>query len=391
MAGVGFGREENSMRKLRVGVIGIGFIGAAHVEALRRLGYIDVVAVSDMSGGKQKARELFVPGGYDDYREMIEKEELDAVHICTPNYLHFEMAMYAMEKGLSVMLEKPLTMNVEEAEKLCAYAKEHGIVTGVNHSLRMNPQVQQMKAMVKSGEVGDIYAVTGAYQQDWLFLESDWSWRLEPELSGKTRAFSDIGTHWIDMVEDIIGQRAVEVLAEFEIMHKTRKKPLKSVATFSGMALRPEDYEDREIRTEDWCSILFRFEKGAVGSVNVSQVTAGRKNQQVISISGSKCALHWDNEDSQELWIGRREGFNQKAVKDPSILSEPAQAVIGYPGGHVEGFPDTFKAQFGKFYKAVLDRDPAQKDFANFEDGLREMVLNEKVYESAQKRAWVKI
>lgn len=379
------------MKKLRVGVIGIGFIGAAHVEALRRLGYVDVVAVANHNNGAQKAKELFVEQGYDDYREMIDKESLDAVHICTPNNTHYEMAMYAMEHGVNVMLEKPFTMTIEEAEKLCSYAKEHQIVTGVNHSLRMNPQVQQMKAMVQSGEVGDIYAVTGCYLQDWLYLDSDWSWRLEPELSGKTRAFSDIGTHWIDMVENITGQRAVEVLAEFEIVHKNRKKPKKQVATFSGMALRPEDYEDVPIKTEDWCSILFRFENGAIGSVNVSQVTAGRKNQQVISISGSKCALHWDSEDSQELWIGRRETFNQKAPKDPSILSKAAQSVIGYPGGHVEGFPDTFKMQFEKYYQSVLNKDTSKKDFANFEDGLREMILNERVYESAQKRAWVKI
>ena len=379
------------MKKLRVGVIGIGFIGAAHVEALRRLGYVDVVAVANHNNGAQKAKELFVEHGYDDYREMIDKESLDAVHICTPNNTHYKMAMYAMEHGVNVMLEKPFTMTIEEAEKLCSYAKEHQIVTGVNHSLRMNPQVQQMKAMVQSGEVGDIYAVTGCYLQDWLYLDSDWSWRLEPELSGKTRAFSDIGTHWIDMVENITGQRTVEVLAEFEIVHKTRKKPKKQVATFSGMALRPEDYEDVPIKTEDWCSILFRFENGAIGSVNVSQVTAGRKNQQVISISGSKCALHWDSEDSQELWIGRRETFNQKAPKDPSILSKAAQSVIGYPGGHVEGFPDTFKMQFEKYYQSVLNKDTSKKDFANFEDGLREMILNERVYESAQKRAWVKI
>ena len=379
------------MKKLRVGVIGIGFIGAAHVEALRRLGYVDVVAVANHNNGAQKAKELFVEQGYDDYREMIDKESLDAVHICTPNNTHYEMAMYAMEHGVNVMLEKPFTMTIEEAEKLCSYAKEHQIVTGVNHSLRMNPQVQQMKAMVQSGEVGDIYAVTGCYLQDWLYQDSDWSWRLEPELSGKTRAFSDIGTHWIDMVENITGQRAVEVLAEFEIVHKNRKKPKKQVATFSGMALRPEDYEDVPIKTEDWCSILFRFENGAIGSVNVSQVTAGRKNQQVISISGSKCALHWDSEDSQELWIGRRETFNQKAPKDPSILSKAAQSVIGYPGGHVEGFPDTFKMQFEKYYQSVLNKDTSKKDFANFEDGLREMILNERVYESAQKRAWVKI
>ena len=157
------------------------------------------------------------------------------------------------------------------------------------------------------------------------------------------------------------------------------------------MALRPEDYVDQPISTEDWCSILFRFEKGAIGSVNISQVTAGRKNQQIITVSGSKCSMHWDSEDSQDLWIGRRETFNQRAEKDPSILSDEAKAVIGYPGGHVEGFPDTFKMEFAQFYKAVGENNTAQGVFANFEDGYREMLLNDRVYESAQKRAWVKI
>lgn len=379
------------MKKLRVGVIGVGFIGKAHIEALRRLGFIDVVAISEKGNAQDKAAALYIEKGYDNYKEMIEKENLDAVHICTPNNVHYEIAMYAMEHGLAVMLEKPFTVSVEEAQRLSNYAREHHIVAGVNHSLRMNPQIQQMKAMVKNGEVGNVFAVTGDYLQDWLFLDTDWSWRLEPELSGKTRAFSDIGTHWVDMVEDIIGQKAVELIAEFEIVHKTRKKPLKEVATFSGMALRPDEYEEKEIHTEDWCSILFRFDKGAVGSLNVSQVTAGRKNQQVISISGSKCSLSWNNENSQELWIGRRETFNQEAVKDPSILSEEADAVIGYPGGHVEGFPDTLKANFAQFYDCVIKNECSKKSFATFEDGLREMIINEKVYESAQKREWVKI
>ena len=379
------------MKKLKVGVIGIGFVGAAHIEALRRLGYVDVVAVAHRSGGKAKAEEYFVPNGYDDYREMIDKEELDAVHICTPNNTHHEMAMYAMKKGIAVLLEKPATMTVAEAEELHAYAKEHKIVNCLNHNLRMNTQVQQMRAMVKNGEVGEVFSITGGYIQDWLFFDSDWSWRLVPELSGTTRAFSDIGTHWIDMVEHITGLKAVEVLAEFGNMHPVRKKPTKPVASFAGMALRPEDYEEAKIETEDWCSILFRFDNGAVGSMNASQVTAGRKNQQIISITGTKCSLHWENEDSQELWIGRRETFNQKATKDPSTLSEEARSVTGYPGGHVEGYPDTMKAQFDKFYRALMANDTSKQDFADFEDGVREMILCDKVYESAQKRAWVQI
>ena len=379
------------MEKMRVGIIGIGFIGAAHIEALRRLGYVDVVALADAQGAEEKAAQLYVPKGYSDYKEMLDRENLDAVHICTPNFLHYEMAMAAMERGIHVMVEKPFTVTLEEAEKLAAYAEQNHILSGVNHTLRMFPQVAQMKALVDKGDVGDIYAVHGCYLQDWLFLDTDWSWRLEPAMSGKTRAFSDIGSHWIDMVENIIGQKAVELLAEFEIVHKTRKKPLKEVETFSGMALRPEDYEEKKIETEDWCTILFRFEKGAIGCVNVSQVTAGRKNQQIIEISGSKCSMKWDSEDSNELWIGRREAYNQKVVKDPSLVEPKAKEVIGYPGGHVEGFPDTFKMQFHKFYQAIQKKDGGPVDYATFRDGVREMYLNDKVYESAQKRSWVKV
>lgn len=379
------------MKKMRAGIIGIGFIGAAHIEALRRLGYVDVVALADPNGAKEKAEELFVPKGYDDYKNMIDKEDLDAVHICTPNFLHHEMAMYAMEKGLSVMVEKPFTVTLKEAEELDKYAKEKNLVTGVNHTLRMFPQVMEMKALMEKGEVGDVFAVHGAYLQDWLYYDTDWNWRLEAALSGKTRAFSDIGSHWIDMVENIIGQKAVELLAEFRIVHEKRKKPLKEIETYSGISLKAGDYEEKVIETEDWCSILFKFEKGAIGSVNVSQVTAGRKNQQVIEVSGSKCSLKWDSEDSNELWIGRRDSYNQKVPKDPSLVEPKAAEVIGYPGGHVEGYPDTFKMQFKKFYQAIEKNDTGDVEFATFEDGVREMLLNDKVYESALKRAWVAI
>lgn len=377
------------MKKMRAGIIGIGFIGVAHIEALRRLGYVDVVAIATTSRAQEKADRLYVPKGYEDYKEMIDNEELDCVHICTPNSMHYEMAMYAMKKGVHIICEKPMTVTLQQAKELRDYAKEKDLIGAVNFTLRMYPQVVQMREMVKSGEVGNIFSVHGVYLQDWLFFDTDWSWRLEPELSGDTRAMSDIGSHWIDMVETIIGQKTTEVFADFETFHKTRKKPLKEVETYSGMALRPEDYEETEINTEDYCSLLFHFDGGAKAAVTISQVYAGRKNQQIISISGSKCSLHWDSEDSNELWIGRRDSFNQKAAKDPSILADEAKKVIGYPGGHVEGYPDTFKQNFHKVYTAIREGKNVEGDFATFEDGYREMLINEKVFESAKTRQWV--
>lgn len=379
------------MKMFRTCVIGVGFIGAAHIEALRRLGNVEIVAISDIPNAQAKADAFFIPRGYDDFKEMLDVEKPDVVHICTPNASHYEMAMYAMERGISVVCEKPLTKTLAEAKKLADYAKKHNIVTGVNFNCRWYPQVMQAKAMVESGDVGDIYTIHGSYLQDWLYYDTDYSWRLEPEVSGESRAFADIGSHWIDMVESVTGLRVVELFADFETFHKIRKKPLKPIATYSGMALRPEDYEEKPIGTEDYCTVLFRFDNGAHGNCTISQVFAGRKNQMVLDIGGSKCALHWDSEDSNELWIGHRETFNQKAAKDPSILSSLARASISYPGGHVEGFPDTFKQNFKSIYAAIESGDTGKRVSANFEDGLREMELCEAVVKSAKKGRWIKV
>ncbi len=379
------------MKQFRACVVGVGFIGAVHIEALRRLGNVEVVAIADETGAAEKASRYCIPRAYIDYKEMLEREKPDVVHICTPNNLHYEVAMYAMERGVSPICEKPLTTSVEQARELVDYAKKHSIVTGLNFNFRYYPQVMQMRKMIEKGDVGDIYTVHGAYLQDWLYLDTDYSWRLEPEVSGESRAFADIGSHWTDMVEAVIGQQAVAVLADFETFHKTRKKPLKPIDTYSGMALRPEDYAEVPIYTEDYATVLFRFDGGAHGCCNISQVYAGRKNQTIVSIGGSKCALHWDSENSNELWIGRRETFNQTAVKDPSILLPETSAIISYPGGHVEGFPDTFKQNFKRIYQAIDEGDTGRHEFARFEDGLREMILCEAVIQSARQRRWVKV
>ena len=377
------------MEKLRAAVVGIGFIGAVHIEQLRRLGNVEVVAISDFSGAEEKAKAHFVPKGYSDYKEMLDKEQLDCIHICTPNNTHFDIAMYAMERGVNVVCEKPMTCTAEEAAMLAARAKEKGLINAMNFNCRFYPMAYQMRQMVRSGQVGDIYTIHGGYLQDWLFLDTDYSWRLEPEATGASRAFADIGSHWIDLVEYVTGQRVTEVMADFAIFHKNRRKPLKPIETYSGMALRPEDYQEVPITTEDWATVLFGFENGARASCNISQVFAGRKNQMVVSVAGSKCSMHWDSENSNALWIGRRDRDNGELVKDPSILDRETGGVISYPGGHVEGFPDTFKQNFKKIYAAIAGAAP--EDYGTFEDGRREMLLCEKIVQSAKERRWVSI
>jgi len=220
--------------------------------------------------------------------------------------------------------------------------------------------------------------------QDWLFYETDYSWRLEPEISGESRAFADIGSHWIDAVEFISGLRAVEVFADFETFHKVRKKPLKAIDTYSGMTLRPEDYEEKHIDTEDYCTVLFKFDSGARGTCTISQVFAGRKNQMLVDIGGSRCALHWDSERSNELWIGRRDTFNHNRHERSLYAKSACRSIISYPGGHAEVFPDSFKQNFKAIYAAVEKGDTGQNLFATFEDGLREMQLCDAIVRSAK-------
>ncbi|MDR0720042.1 MAG: Gfo/Idh/MocA family oxidoreductase [Treponema sp.] len=380
------------MKQFRAGVIGIGFIGAAHIEALRRLGNVTVEALCSRTNPDKKAASLCVPSAYPDYREMLDREKLDCVHICTPNNSHFEIAKYALERGVHVVLEKPMTCSISEAQELLAVAKKTGLVHGINFNCRFYPMVYEMREMVRTGALGNIYHIGGSYLQDWLYLDTDYSWRLEKEWSGKSRVFADIGTHWMDLVQFVTGSRVSEVLADFAIFHKTRKKPLKAIDTFSGMALSPEDYAEKTIDTEDYAHVAFHMENGAHGSCTVSQVFAGRKNKLTVSVGGSKRALTWDSENSNALWIGSRESANGELVKDPSILSAPTGKITSYPGGHVEGFPDTFKQTFKKIYEAIeAGTQPAKPDFADFNDGLAEMILIENIVKSANERRWVSI
>jgi len=378
-------------KSFKAGVIGVGFIGAAHIEQLRRLVNVEVVALADDVDAKKKADALRVPRSYTCYKELIEGEDLDCVHICTPNNSHYEIAMFAMERGIHVVCEKPMTTTVEEAEKLLAFAQKKKLIHAMNFNCRFYPMVYQMREMIKSGELGDIYTIHGGYFQDWLFYDTDYNWRLEPELSGESRAFADIGSHWLDLVEFVTGLRVTEVLADFSTFHKTRKKPKKAIDTYSGMALRPEDYEEVPIHTEDYATVLFHLENGAHACCNITQVFAGRKNQMVVAIAGNKSSLHWDSELSNELWIGRRDAANGQLVKDPSILAAGTTNVVSYPGGHVEGFPDTFKQNFKKIYADIEAGSASNPDYADFNAGVREMIICDKVLQSAKERRWVKL
>ena len=379
------------MKKLRTGVIGTGFIGPVHVEAVRRTGLAEVVAVSEISQprAEAKAEELGIPKAYGDYRDLLADPEIDVVHICLPNNMHFSVAKEAMAMGKHVVCEKPLAMNVEEGKQLVELAAKSGKVCAMHLNCRAYPLVQQVHEMVKNGELGEIFAVNGSYQQDWLFKETDYSWRLEPEYSGESRAIADIGTHWFDAVEYVTGIRVTEVCSDFATFYKTRKKPLKPVETYSGKILTPEDYADVEINTEDYATVLLKFSNGAHGSFTVNQVAAGRKNRMYFEIYGSKCSVVFDSEKPCELWIGNRDGNNQIMMKEPSLLTGIARGYDSYPGGHNEGFADTSKQTILRIYQHILGIE--NSGHPTFADGLRELELCDIIVRSAREERWLKL
>jgi predicted dehydrogenase len=306
--------------------------------------------------------------------------------------LHHPHAKAALMAGKHVVCEKPLAMTSAQSAELVKLAAEKKLVNAVNFNIRMYPMVQQARSMVQSGEIGDLFILQGSYLQDWLLFPTDWNWRLEPDLGGTLRAVGDIGSHWLDLMTFITGLRVEEVYADFRTFHKTRKKPAKPVETFTGKLLQPSDYIDQPIYTEDYATILLHYENGVSGVVTVAQVCSGRKNRIYFEINGSKSSLVWDGERPNELWIGQRTEPNQLLLKDPSLLTPEARETAAYPGGHNEGFPDTFKQLYKKIYTYIFSGDFSRKpDFPTFADGHYEMVLCEAIERSAKEKAWVKI
>ncbi|MFD3001966.1 Gfo/Idh/MocA family protein [Pontibacter toksunensis] len=381
------------MKKIKVGVVGTGFIGPAHIEALRRLPNVEVAALCELTEdmAKEKAAALGIERSYT-FEDLLKQDDITSLHICTPNFLHYSQSKEALKAGKHVVCEKPLAKNLEEAEELVRIAAETGLVNAVHFNLRYYPLVRQMKAMREKGELGEVYSFIGSYLQDWLFYNTDYNWRLEPDKSGDSRAIADIGSHLMDVLEYITGLKTTSVMADFNTIHKTRKKPLKPVETYSGKMLTPEDYADVAITTEDHANVLLRFDNGNSGVITVSQVSAGRKNQMKLEISGSKQTFAWNSEAPNEMWVGNRDGANQLLMRDPSLVHPEVRSLITFPGGHNEGFPDTSKQMFKEVYAAIEEgKQPENPTYPTFADGYRELLICERILESNHKRGWVAV
>jgi predicted dehydrogenase len=378
------------LAQLQAAIIGAGFVGRAHIDALRRLD-IPVAGVLGSSAERSEASRsaLKLRRAYRSLDELAVDSEVQVVHICTPNYLHFEQAATLLRAGKHVMCEKPVAMTTRESSALIDLAREHRRVGGVCYNLRYYPLCQEAHARVADGAIGEPRLVHGNFLQDWLFYPTDWNWRLETKLGGDLRAVSDIGTHWLDLAMWLTGRRIVEVCGDLATKIPVRQRPRGRVETFQAAGKAAAD--PVKISTDDYASVLLRFEASLRGVMTVSQVSAGHKASLSFEINGSEGSMAWNSESPNQLWIGHRNQANQSLMKDPSLMTPAARPYSVYPGGHTEGYPDTFFQLFKDFYAHLERGDDSQATFPTFQTGHDELVLSEAIAKSARERRWVEV
>jgi predicted dehydrogenase len=379
------------MYDIQAAVVGAGFIGPVHVEALRRLGIpLTGILGCDQAESQSARQKLGLPKAYQSLEEILSDDAVGAVHLAVPNVLHYEFAKQALGAGKHVLCEKPLAMNSAQSAELVELARSKRVAAGVCYNIRFYPLNLEARDMAARGDLGEVYAVGGSYVQDWLFYDTDYNWRVLADQGGELRAVADIGTHWMDLVLSITGLEVEAVLADLKTVHEVRRRPKGEVETFTGKLGKEAETEPVKITTEDYGCVMFRFRGGARGCLYVSQVTAGRKNCLRYEIAGSKCALAWNSESPNTLWIGRRDGPNRCLVRDPALVGETPRHYINYPGGHNEGFPDAFKQCFRAFYEYIAAGDfGARPMYPTFEEGHREVLLCEAILESHRRQKWI--
>ncbi|MCU1570902.1 MAG: Gfo/Idh/MocA family oxidoreductase [Naasia sp.] len=379
---------------LRAAVVGTGFIGRVHVEAIRRLGAQVVGLLGSAPGRAQPvADELGVPRVYRDLAELLGDDAVDVVHIASPNHAHFDQAKQALLAGKHVVCEKPLAMSSAETAELAGLARASGRVAAVNYNARFYPQVTEARSRVLRGDLGDLRLITGSYRQDWLAESTDWNWRIESEAGGPLRSVADIGSHLLDTLSFVTGARVTHVMADLMTFLPVRQRPTGPVETFASTSGAPT--EPVEIRTDDAAALLVRFENGARGALVISQVSMGHKNSVEFEIAGSSSALAWSSESAEQLWLGHRHEPNQLLARDPSLLSPAAASVAFLPGGHNEGFASSFKGLHRAVYESVVAQSGAgtapQVPFASFDDGHQDALIMDAILASAHSGSWTAV
>ena len=382
----------SSGRQVRAAVVGMGFVGPFHVDAVRRGGYGDVVAIVGADAGRTAARAaaLGVGRATTDIRSVLDDPSIDVVHVCTPNRTHVELATAVLEAGKHLVLEKPVAIDSGGAGRLVELARRSGLHATVALTYRGYPMVRRARALIEAGDVGELRLIHGGYIQDWLADAGDYNWRLEPDVGGASRAVADIGSHWFDTAEFISGLRVDAVFADLATFIASRTKPLAAGRAFEA-AKGPS--EAVEIQSEDAATILFRFEGGARGAAVISQVSPGRKNAFNLELAGSSATIDWDQEDPEHLWLRGREEA-RLLTRRPEDGPPAGPGTPSLPAGHPEGWSEALRDLLRPFYGAIAGgiapTDASQLlDYPTLEDGARGVTFVEAVLESSRRGGWV--
>lgn len=337
-----------------MGLVGPGFIAAQHIEAVRRLGYVDVVAIagSSLGSAERKAEQYGVDRAYGSWAELIADPDIDVVHNTTPNHLHLPVSLAVLAAGKHVISDKPLALNAGECRRLCEAAANAGVVNAVTFNYRGNPLVQQMRAMLQEQAIGRPVFVHGHYVQDWMSDDHVYSWRSDPAKGGRSSALADIGSHWCDLAEHVTGARITAVLADLTTAVPIRYSAGGSAEAFAKSA---EQGSPVVVFGEDLGTVLLRWSNGARGSLTVGQVMPGHKNDLQLEISGRTGSLLWNQERQNELWFGSHDQPNRVLVKDPSLMLPESRRYAHLPGGHQEGWASAFSNVLADIYEWVRE------------------------------------
>jgi predicted dehydrogenase len=353
---------------LKAGVIGVGLVGSPHIEAIKRTGLAEVVAVAASSpdSARRAAERHDVPRAEADWHAIVDDPAIDVVHNCTPNHVHAEVGTAALAAGKHLITEKPLADTLEDARALVTAAAQSSAVTALCHNYREYAMVAQARELIAEGTIGDVFQIHGVYLQDWLSDVGARNWRLNPEQSGPSTTFADIGTHWCDLATHLLGHRIESVCAVTGSLHGRT--------------------------ADDHAGCLFRFAGGALGTLVSSQVSPGAKNSLRIRFDGTIASLSWDQERPEELWLGRPARPTELLHKYPDQLREPARARAHLPAGQLEGWNTTFVNLFSAVYRTILGRPlPGDECVATLSDGLYLMRVIDAVIASNRQRAWVEL
>ncbi len=374
--------SEPEVEAPRAGIVGAGFIGRVHARSARLAGATIAGAAASSPDRSDGAREeIGAERGYATAEDLIAAEDIDVVHICTPNHLHLPLARAALEAGKHVVCEKPVALDAAGASELVELAAASGLVATVPFVYRYYPTVREARQRARSGALGDLRLLYGGYLQDWLLEATDDNWRVEPDLGGPSRAFADIGSHWCDLVEFVSGERIVALAARTAVSHPERMRS--GARSFS----RADGGETRPVETEDIAVVMFETDSGLVGSTVISQVSAGRKNHLWFELGGTEAAVSFDQEQPETLWVGRR-AHTERIARDFATLSPEAAAYVTLPGGHPQGYQDCFDTFVAETYAAIAGETPAD-GLPGLADGLRAARITEAVLMSAKSRGWV--